>query len=272
MATDEKCTMPAAYSNFDQPAKPAILKPRTQKVLLVYATAVTTAFVVATILGAVYYSSTLTQLQAQNNILLQDLTQITVNATTQKVAVDTTNQVSIFYPQGPGVANGTVAAIDYKRGITGIYDPNTRECYVTAGIPSGAPGAIALQTEVNSGQYPSGTTSKTYYQMVDNIAVQDHSVLPSPLQPICAGLSVYWMQQATAPATTTNTTSISGRKKRDLAYACYSGTMLYYPSYFCCRAEVCIYIGNGYWYCYLYCSFCRTYGGVGSLVYYSYSC
>ena len=37
-----------------------------------------------------------------------------LDSNTQKVGVDTTGQVSIFYPQGPGIPNGTVAAINYK--------------------------------------------------------------------------------------------------------------------------------------------------------------
>lgn len=270
------------YSQFDQPQSESgkqmiVLKPKTQKVLLVYAAVITTAFVVATILGSVYYANSLTNLTNENNVLVDNLREITVASTTQKVAVDTKNDVSIFYPQGPGVPNGTVAAIDYQRSITGIYDPQSQECYVTAGMSSGTPNAMALESEINSGQYQANANSAThvYYKKVDNVAVADHSVLPSPLQSICVGLPVYWLEQADAP-TTGNTTSVTvsplRKKRQTIAYQCYAGTLLTYPSYYCCRAEVCIYIGGNQWYCYLYCYFCRTYGGVGSLVYYSYSC
>jgi hypothetical protein len=214
----------------------------------------------------------MSDLQDDKKTLLKQLHDIEVDGTKQTVAVDTVNDVSIFYPQGPGVPNGTVAAIDYKRSITGLYDPAMRECYVTAGMRPDAPSAMDLKQALNNGQYQTDHSTHIYFHKVDNIAVRDHSVLPSPLQSVCAGLPVYWMEETEAPAPSNTTDAGTARSKRDtLAYSCYSGTVLYYSSYFCCRAAICIYV-PGYVYCYSYCYFCRTYGGVGSLVQFSYSC
>jgi hypothetical protein len=166
------------------------------KALFGYAVAVTTALVIVLIIGGVYYSRSVDDLQD----IIKTYRHTDKTGTTpiqQDIEVNLGKNTLSFNLQGEGIAPGTVAVVDYSKSITGIYDPQARTCYLIGGI---AKRIVDLKTYNNNMErnVTRPTTVETLqYQLADTYPVNDKAILPSPLKSQCTYLPVYWLEPQT---------------------------------------------------------------------------
>lgn len=219
---------------------------RKSKAVLGYAIGVTVALVILVILGSVYYYKSLDVIQS-SVVKFQETykTPDKKDDITQETEVDQDNNVAVFRLTGKGIPDGTIAVLDYTRSMTGLYDPEVKQCFLLGGIRKDIvdPKTLSQHLYGNKTKEDATVTETLNFQKADDYPITDKSILPKPLQASCKHLPTYWMEPATEKPDQkslepmpTNPEEGSGRQKR----ACY-----YYYRYICYR------IGS-YYYCYWY--------------------
>jgi len=173
---------------------------RKSKALFGYAVAATTALIVVLIMGGVYYYRSLDVIQEsiKKFKVVDDSSKDPVN---QDVEIDTLNQYAVFRLNGADLAPGTFAVIDYAKSMTGVYDPEGRQCFLIAGIRSSISDLQTLKTayEKNNSTRVNTTNMETlYYVLADTYPVSDKKILPGPLKNACTTIPVYWLEPAPA--------------------------------------------------------------------------
>jgi hypothetical protein len=173
---------------------------KKSKALFGYAVAVTTALVVVLVLGGVYYYKSIDNLQEviEKFRVVDDSGKTPV---TQDIEINTAKQYAVVQINGDSIAPGTYAVLDYSKSMTGIYEPNSRRCYLIAGIQNRI---VDLETIRHYYEKQNGTSNKGevrgetfYYVVADTYPVSDKTILSAPLKTSCASLPVYWLEPAT---------------------------------------------------------------------------
>jgi len=160
--------------------------------------------VLAVILGGVYFHL------LQESIVRFQLTDNTGSTPIfHDVEINSGQQIAVFRMSGPDVPTGLFTILDYGKSMIGMYHPTTHACYVNGGITR----AVADLETYKKGLIPSvynmndTTTTMNYFKISDSYPITDKSILPNPLQSVCANLPVYWME----PARDTTNLEISKR-------------------------------------------------------------
>jgi len=146
------------------------------KFMVAYAVAVTSALVVTLVLGAVYY-------QRSFDGLLTGVRQpplVEGKVMTQSFPDLTANNVAVVNTGGAG----SQAVLDYSKSMTAVYDASKKMCYLVSGIHDD------MVDPKLANAFP---TDK--YSVDRSYSVSDKSLVPAPLQRVCAGLPVHWLQQ-----------------------------------------------------------------------------
>jgi len=119
---------------------------------------------------------------------------------TSDVEIDKTSNLVSFYLSGEGVAPGTFAVVDYTKSLTGIYDPNSRRCFLIGGIRNSIADFQTLSSfyEQNATSSVESDDKNLYYKIADDYPVSDKSFIPAPLLTRCASLPVYWLDPSIA--------------------------------------------------------------------------
>jgi len=169
---------------------------KKSKALFGYSVAVTTALVVVLVMGGVYYYRSIDVLQESiKKFRLVDNS--ASNPVEENVEIDMTNNYAVFHLTGSSIAPGTVAALDYTKSMTGIYEPRSRRCYLIGGIKSEISDLQTLSQLYEKNTTFNEANRKTFrYVIGSNYPVSDKKILPGPLKNACTSLPVYWLEPA----------------------------------------------------------------------------
>jgi len=194
------CAPPAYSGVFGNETSTKKSSSTKSKLLFGYAVSVSTALIVALILGGVYYYRSLDVIQEA--IKKFKVTDTSGDApVTQEVEIDAENQYVTLRLNGPDFAPGTFAVVDYAKSTTGIYDPQSKRCFLIPGIKTKIADleSWSLEYEKNNHTQKVQDNKETFnYIMADNYPVSDKSILSAPLRTACKSLPVYWLEPATS--------------------------------------------------------------------------
>jgi hypothetical protein len=170
---------------------------RKSKALFGYAVAATTALIVTLVLGGVYYYRSLDVIQQSiqkfESSYKTDGSDKTVKT---DIEIDTVSNVVVFRLTGSDLTPGTYAVIDYTKSMTGLYEPETRSCYLIAGIRSQITDLASLVDSYSKNTTIVASGQNFDYSLADNYPISDKQFLPAPMKSACASLPTYWLEPA----------------------------------------------------------------------------
>jgi len=163
------------------------------KALLCYAVGVTVALVIVIIISSVHQRQT-------TNVLLASIKKYTVmdmSGTTpmrEDIEIDMSKNFALFYLSGDGMMDGTFVVLDYTRSMTGLYEPNSRRCYLGGGLHSDIYDLQTLGSMLEKNTTQQKTEETFSYQLGNNFPVSDKTILPDPMKTVCMSLPIYWLE------------------------------------------------------------------------------
>jgi len=196
-------TAPPAYFGNIRNQDSDVKRSRQSKILFGYSVAITTALIVVLVMGGVYYYRSLDIIQEsiKKFKVVDDSNKTPVS---QDVEIDAVNQYAVFRLNGADLEPGTFAVLDYARSMTGVYDPEGRQCFLIAGIRTSIVDLQTLKTayeKINATHVNTTNEVSFSYTLADTYPVSDKTILPRPLKNACTSIPVYWLEPAQADKT-----------------------------------------------------------------------
>jgi len=120
---------------------------------------------------------------------------------TKDLAVDVSGHLVVVSlpPAGDdsGEEGGSTLVIDYTKSMTGVYLEETQSCYLIGGVPKSVPSPAEFKQALEAHKDGFNAEDQLSYTVAEDYPIKDHSMLPTPLQSACAGLSLQWLEPAT---------------------------------------------------------------------------
>jgi len=166
-----------------------------KKVLFAYAIGVTVALILVIIISSVIHSRIIYVHPAS----VKKYSVMDMSGTTpmrEDIEIDMSNNFAVFYLSGDSMMTGTFTVIDYTKSMTGLYEPNSRRCYLGGGIDLEIYDLETLDNMLEKNTTQQETKKNFYYKLGNNFPVSDKSILPAPMKSVCMSLPVYWLEPA----------------------------------------------------------------------------
>nr|UCK81565.1 integral membrane protein 2 [Arenicola marina] len=249
---EEKGAMPPSYPTVILPSDAEHKKSKKWMFgLLFYAGAITATLITLAIVGSLYLNkveSSCTQMKELDDNNSDNNKKY--NYKDEEFEVDEEADKEIIKLTGDHYGKGSIVVHDFKKGVTGVYNARTDECYLIGGIDERLPSAreLSQQFESMADEHMNLDNTTVHYGKTTDRPVKDLSLLPRELHDVCWGKEVYWLERMAEKGPSEE----SSRHKR---WVCPAGDVLVRYNgcqWYCC--DFCLVYSNGYTQCYT-CSY-----------------